>query len=64
MIGRGIPAFVVREHFQTLINKAGLGDDEDGLLPALIEAADDMSLLTIDSRDANGAPTAITWTSE
>ena len=60
MLGRMISASVVQDHLQTLINSS-TGE----LTPAeyaAINAGDDMGLLTIDSRDAHGTPTGITWT--
>ena len=62
IFGRAIPASVVQDHLQTIIN-ASKGDGP--LSPAeiaAINAGDDMGLLTIDSRDAHGTPTGITWT--
>jgi hypothetical protein len=53
---------VVQDHLKAIIN-ATRGDAP--LSPAeiaVINAGDDMGLLTIDSRDAHGAPNAITWT--
>ena len=63
MLGRMIPASVVQEHLETIINANTQGDVP--LSPAeiaAINAGDDMGLLTIDSRDAHGTPTVITWT--
>lgn len=61
MLGRMIPAATVQAHLQKIIN-ASLGDD--ALSPAEIAtlaAGEDMGLLTIDSRDADGTPSGITW---
>jgi len=61
MLGRMIPANVVQEHLQDIINSS----QGDGPLSpaeiAAINAGDDMGLLTIDSRGALGIPTGITW---
>ena len=61
MLGRMIPAPIVQDHLQGIINAvqgdAPLGPSE---LRA-IEAGEDMGLLTVDSRNTYGTPTGITW---
>ena len=62
MLGRMVSASVVQDHLQGIIN-AVQGDSPLGPTELrAIEAGEDMSLLTIDSRDAKGIPTGITWT--
>lgn len=61
MLGRSIPAKTVQEHLQKILN-ATQGDAT--LTPtelAAIDAGEDMGLLTVASRDANGTPSAIAW---
>lgn len=61
LCGRSIRASVVQDHLKAIIN-ATRGDAP--LSPAeiaAVNAGDDMGLLTIDSRDAQGTPTGISW---
>jgi hypothetical protein len=60
-----ISAQVVQDHLETILNAPTNAQGDAPLSPAeiaVINAGDDMGLLTIDSRDAHGAPNAITWT--
>lgn len=57
MFGRSIPACFVREHIQKIVNAA-----EGEPLRLALEMGDDLGLLSIDARNADGTPTAITWT--
>ena len=59
--GRMILASTVQEHLQNIIN-AVQGDAP--LTPteiAAIKAGEDMGLLEVETRDANGVPTGISW---
>lgn len=59
--GRMILASTVQEHLQNIINAvqgdAPLGPTEI----AAIKAGEDMGLLEVETRDANGVPTGISW---
>ena len=59
LLGRMIPARFVQEHLQAILEAAN--NDSDACA-AVIDAADDMSLLTVDSRDDRGNVTGVTWT--
>jgi hypothetical protein len=54
MIGRMIPAKIVQEHLDKIVNS-------DDKFLATIKAGEDMGLLKVDKMDDDGRPTEITW---
>lgn len=62
MLGRMIPASTVQAALIKIINAV---QGPAALTPteiAAIEAGEDMGLLTIESRDAQGTPNRVAWT--
>lgn len=60
MIGRNIPAFVVQENLQELMDIA-LKQDNIEVLFKIAFIAEDLGLLEITQRNAEDNPTMITW---
>lgn len=62
MLGRMIPAETVQDHLRMIINTIR---GTSALTPteiAVVAAGEDMGLLTIEHRDAQGVPNRIAWT--